>query len=124
MDRTSDFADEMASLENPLPDVVHLFLRRKEDLFFHKYLRVNRDVPAFRKCFEESIKIIEEPMLVKWIMVLNLHSRPLFAKAFFTLLTDNFFLRITPSTLSQKWLEDFLGEAMYFLEQGLQEKKT
>jgi len=115
------FGQDLLNLANPLPDILHLFLERKEDMFFHKYLRVNRGVDRYKNCYEESFASVEGPMLEQWKTLLGLNSRPLFAKSYLHLLSDNFFLRITRETYSLEWLQAYLEEALYFLGQGLKE---
>lgn len=115
--RSTEFAEDIHACEKLKPDVLNVFLQRKEDIFFHRHLRFNRDIPAFKACYEKAYSTVEQGILDQWITFLMLNGQPFFAKAFLTLISENFLLRITPTQYNYEWLENYLEEARYLLQQ-------
>ena len=90
------------------PELLNLFIEYKDDLFFHKQLRINRDEPEFKRCFEEAFKKVDNAIIDQWSDFLGLQDQPLFAQAFLYLIADNFLLQITPQTFNYEWLNKYL----------------
>lgn len=115
--QADEFAKLLHTCEKLKPDVLNLFIQRKEDVFFHKHLRINRGLPVFRDCYEKAYQIVEEGILEQWMKFLDLKTQPFFAKAFLNLIAENFLLRITEEEYSYVWLENYVEEARYLLQQ-------
>lgn len=104
------FAEEASSLESMQPEVMNLMIDRKDDLFFHKQLRINRADPAYKSCFDKAYQLFHEAILDKWSSFMKLQDQPALASTFLTLASENFLLRITYSTFTFEWLEAYLAE--------------
>lgn len=103
-------ANEAKTLKNITPDLIILFDKHKTNVFFHKHLRVHRDKPAYRKCFESVYNLFEDAILEQWCKFLQLENRSFLAAKTLKLLSENFFLQITFKTYNQKWLKQYLAE--------------
>ena len=104
------FASEASHCQNIIPDMVHLFVAHKTDIFFHKQLRINRDIPRYKKCFERVYHMFETAILNKWISFLNLDHHSFLAAKFLDLLSENFLLQITFEKYTYDWLNNYLTE--------------
>ena len=71
-------------------------------------MRINRDKPEFKRCFEEAFKKVDNAIIDQWIDFLSLQDQPLFAQAFLYLIADNFLLQITIQTFNYEWLNNYL----------------
>ncbi|MBX2872461.1 MAG: TetR/AcrR family transcriptional regulator [Saprospiraceae bacterium] len=116
--RSTELAELIYACEKLKPDVLNVFLQRQADIFFHKHLRFKREVAEFRACYEKAYSTVEQGILEQWISFLQLSGQPFFAKAFLTLISENFLLRITASQYNYSWLENYLEEVRYLLQQA------
>ena len=107
---TQQFAHAVSACANFNPDILNLMLELKDDFFFHKQLRIRRDQPAARACFEQAYDIFQSAVLEKWVDFLGLNHRKMLASSFLNLASENFLLRITYDTYSFQWLENYLSE--------------
>ena len=57
LDRVEAFSQEVAKCKSIRPDYLNLLLAYKTDFLFHKQLRLNRDKPNHKKCFEKAFTI-------------------------------------------------------------------
>ena len=115
--RTKLVAGRLKDCERVFPDMVNIAIEFKDDLFFHKQLRINRDVDRYRSCFEQAFLIFEDTFLDIWAEGLNLSDRKLFARSFLHLVVDNFLLRITHVTFTFDWIMKYLQGATDMLQQ-------
>lgn len=111
------FSRKIVECEVMKPDMLNLFIGYKIDLFFHRQLRINRDNPIYKNCFEKSFKIIETSLIHKWVDFLELKDNIMFATSFLNIIIDNFFLRITDQTFDYQWLSQYLDEIITVLNQ-------
>lgn len=84
------FALKINNCKNIIPDMVDVFLYHKTDIFFHKQLRINRDNPHFKRCFESVYNIFENAILEKWQSFLILENQSFLAAKILSLLRENF----------------------------------
>lgn len=103
-------AIKVQTCENVRPDMVNLFMEYKIDFLFHKQLRINRENPRYRACFEKVYTQFESAFLYQWSDFLGLEEHPRFAQTFLRLISENFLLQITPQTYSYDWLDIYLQE--------------
>ncbi|MGL5112345.1 MAG: TetR/AcrR family transcriptional regulator [Flavobacterium sp.] len=92
------------------PDLIHLLLNLKIDILFNRHLRIHRDNPVFKKCFEEANKPVEEAFLTIWTDALGLNSRKNLAKIILDLTTENFYLQVTAKNLTYDWLVGYFED--------------
>ena len=109
------FAIAVNNCENIIPDLVDIFIDHKEDILFHKQLRINRDKPHFRKCFVSVFGLFEDAILDQWITFLRLQDHTVLASRFLTLLSENFLLQITPENFTHEWIKKYLEDVSNLL---------
>jgi AcrR family transcriptional regulator len=105
--QAENLAEQIYACDRIRPDVLKVFLDNKIDLFFHKQLRINREYPQYKSCFEQAFSKMEEAFVDKWADFLGLQHQPLFAASFLHLIAENFLLKITTvgwGLVVQLWL--------------------
>ena len=108
-----DFAKSVEKCESVIPDIANLFIAHKTDIFFHKQLRINREKPLFKKCFETVYQLFEEAVKDTWSSFLNLEQHSYLSTKILALLSENFLLQITEDNFTYEWL------SAYFLENSM-----
>ncbi len=104
------FELEAQGCKRIIPDMIELFLRSKTDVFFHKQLRIYRQNPKFKECFESVYGMFENAIIGQWALFLNMQMQPMLAGKFLTLISENFLLRITNEDYTFSWMESYLSE--------------
>ena len=106
-----DRAEIVAAQENAStsidPGIINVLLENKVDLLFNRQLRIHRDVPKFRRCFEKSNKLAKSALMALWAKETGLSFDSRLVEILFTLATENFYLQITDETLRYEWLSDY-----------------
>jgi AcrR family transcriptional regulator len=115
--KVEELSQKIKESKSLIPDLVNIFIHDRVDILFHKQIRIYREDKVFRECFEKAYEIIEHSILEKWINHLKLQNRPLFAKSLLSLVSDNFLLRITNQNFIHSWLEDYIKELSYLVNQ-------
>jgi len=108
--RSLEIANLMQNCKNINPDLINLILTLQDDILFQRQLRIHRNIPAFKNCFEKTHQPIEAAFLNVWANAIGLDKNINLANAILKLTVDNFYLRITPKNLNKKWLIGFLNE--------------
>ena len=111
------FSNSIKDCERIRPDVLNVFIEYKTDLLFHKQLRISRDNPEHKKCFEKAFKKVEEAFIDKWANFLGLDKQKLFAATFLHLIAENFLLQITEQGFDYDWLNRYLENVYTVLKQ-------
>ena len=76
LQRAKEIAVEAAKCKNMVPDFINMGLEAKSDLLFDRQLRVHRDNPEFRRCFEHANTIVVEAFTGIWAEAFGLADRP------------------------------------------------
>jgi AcrR family transcriptional regulator len=100
-----------------VPDLLHILVAHKQDLLFNRQLRVNRNVPHFKKCFEKTNTKSAEAILGIWAEALGLKDNSSLARIVLNLSLENFFLQITEETLTYEWLENYVQDLQHMVKQ-------
>jgi AcrR family transcriptional regulator len=100
-----------------VPDMLHLLLEVKQDILFNRQLRIHRDIPKFRTCFEKANGQVVEAFSSIWAEALNLSANSHLARIILNLTIENFYLRVTAETLTYDWLMAYLYEIQFMVEQ-------
>lgn len=90
-----------------LEEILVVFLAFKEDLLFHRQLRVHRATPDFEACLDQTTTLLIPAFLLLWMKLLDLPSQSYLAKMILKLSVDNFFLQITPENFQVSWLNNY-----------------
>jgi AcrR family transcriptional regulator len=113
--RAKAFAIEANKCESIIPGMLNLFLAHKADIFFHKQLRINREKPHYKRCFESAYGLFEHAILDEWIAFLKLEDQSFLAAKILTLVSENFLLQITHKNYNYPWLKNYLLEVSKLL---------
>jgi len=100
-----------------VPDMLHLLLEVKQDILFNRQLRIHRDIPEFRMCFEKANGQVVEAFLSLWAEALNLGDKTYLAQIILNLTIENFYLRVTAETLTYDWLTAYLHEIQFMVQE-------
>lgn len=102
---------------NLMPDMLQVFVDNKEDILFHKQIRIYRNETLYKECFEKAYRIVESAILEKWVAFLGFENQPILAKSILNLTSDNFLLRVTFEDFTFSWLENYAKEMSYLVQQ-------
>jgi AcrR family transcriptional regulator len=89
------------------PDLISILLEHKTDLFFNRQLRVHRQNPLYAQCLVKSNEIVGLGFIEVWTKDLNLKLPKNTLLGIFELALENFYLQITPDTLTEAWLSAY-----------------
>lgn len=89
------------------PEMIELFVQHKKDLLFNRQLRVNRNIPLFKACFEKTNELIQGTILTVWTKEMGLKQHPTQAEHLLELALENFYLQITEEHLNVAWLSNY-----------------
>jgi AcrR family transcriptional regulator len=110
LERAVVIADMEKSCKNVVPDLLNVLIEVKEDLLFNRQLRVNRQIPAFKNCFEKSSKTVGEAILGIWAEMLGLGDNSHLAQIVLNLSLENFYLQITDDSLTYDFLLNYIND--------------
>ena len=110
LDRARLIAKQEAACQNVVPDLVNVLVEVKQDLLFNRQLRVYRDIPAFRQCFEAASEKVGGAIAQIWADMLGLADDSALAQVVLKLSFENFCLQITEETLTYEWLLRYVQE--------------
>ena len=117
LDRVEAFSQEVSKCKNIRPDYLHLLLAYKTDFLFHKQLRLNRDNPTHKKCFEKAFNIYSMAALDLWVDFFGLPQNRFFVQTFLHFFSENFLLQISPENYTYSWLNNYVEELYNMLKQ-------
>jgi AcrR family transcriptional regulator len=110
LERAIVIADMEKGCKNVVPDLLNVLIEVKEDLLFNRQLRINRQIPAFKNCFEKSSKVVGNAILSIWAEMLGLGDNSHLAQIVLNLSLENFYLQITEDTLTYEWLLNYVKD--------------
>ena len=99
-----------AACKNVVPELLHVLVEHKIDLLFNRQLRIHRENPAFKACFEKVNQMVGGSIIGIWAEMLGLNHKEHLAMMVLNLSLENFFLQITADTLNYEWLENYVKE--------------
>ena len=98
--------------KNLVPDVFEVLFEYKEDAFFNRQLRIHRHLESYKLCFEKAHKPIEDALLEFWPKAIGLEDNPHLARMILNLTVENFYLRLTDETFTEKGFNSYLDEIL------------
>lgn len=110
-------AEKARLCKTMVPDMLHLLLDVKQDILFNRQLRIHRNIPEFRTCFEKANEQVVEAFLSIWAEALNLGDKTYLARIILNLTVENFYLRVTAETLTYDWLTAYLSEIQFMVQE-------
>lgn len=117
LDRSKSIADRERQCKNVVPELLQLLVEIKEDLLFNRQLRVNRNVPVYKACFEKASEEVGEAILPIWASFLDLSHNPHLAQIVLNQSLENFYLQITKETMTYDWLVNYMGELQIMVKE-------
>ncbi|GAB4199331.1 MAG: hypothetical protein OHK0057_31250 [Thermoflexibacter sp.] len=96
--------------KNVVPELLLLLVEIKQDLLFNRQLRIHRNIPAFKDCFEKVNREIGEAIIGIWAEMLGIPTQESLANLVLGLTMENFYLQITEETLNYDWLLNYVQE--------------
>lgn len=117
LERSLIIAERERQCKNVIPELLHLLVEIKEDLLFNRQLRVNRNIPAYKACFEKASAEVGEAILPIWANFLDLSHNPHLAQIVLNQSLENFYLQITKETLTYDWLVNYMGELQMMVKE-------
>ena len=117
LERTKIIANKEKLCKNIVPELLNLLLEVKQDLLFHRQLRVNRHLPDYKKCFEVAHQQVEDAIIDVWASMLELSEKKYVARIIFELTIENFYLQITEDSLTFEWLLSYVNKLRFMVEE-------
>jgi AcrR family transcriptional regulator len=117
LERAEIIAERESQCKNVIPDLLHVLLEFKQDLFFNRQLRVNRHINQFKNCFEKSSKNLGEAILGIWADTLGLTGNSKLAGLVLGLSLENFYLQITEETFTYEWLKNYVNHLQVMVKE-------
>ena len=91
-------------------DLVDVIVEHKIDLLFNRQLRIHRENPAFKSCFEKTNEVTARALGPLWAKILKLDDQSYLAALVLKLGLENFYLQITDETVTHEWLNHYFEE--------------
>lgn len=110
MSRTPILYKAASACQQMDPDFIIAVLEFKEDILFHRELRIHRGLPGCNDCIEQFHHPIEQAFIQIWAEALMLEDKIFLAEAFLRLVIDNFYMRISADKMHYDWLKSYLKE--------------
>lgn len=108
LNRSAIIAEQERQCPQVIPDLLLLLIEVKEDLLFSRQLRIHRNIPAFKACFETASQEVGEAIGGIWAEALGLTDNSYLALIVLNLSLENFYLQLTPETLTYEWLLEYI----------------
>ncbi|MCP4440671.1 MAG: TetR/AcrR family transcriptional regulator [Aureispira sp.] len=120
--QAKEITDKIQACEQMMPDMIPVLLEATEDLLFNRQLRIHRDNPDFKTCFEETNKLLATSISPIWIAALGLEGQSYLADLVLNLTIENFYLSITEETLTAEWLVAYLDNIRLMVREMIKNK--
>lgn len=115
--QAEQMANQLEACETYIPDVLNVLIANKDNILFHRQLRIYRENPIYLKCFTRAYETVETLILNRLNEYLGIEAQPLFAKSFLNIITDNLLMRITKEDFTFDWFKNYTEEVSYLLLQ-------
>lgn len=113
-----------ANCKNVVPELLNVLLEHQIDLLFSRQLRIHRDNPQFRTCFEKVNQIVGGAIVGIWAEMLGLNHNERLAMMVLNLSIENFYLQITSETLNYEWLTNYIKDLQRMSKAFLNDKSS
>jgi AcrR family transcriptional regulator len=90
-------------------ELIDIILEHKIDLLFNRQLRIHRENPDFKNCFNKINQISIPAILPVWKKIIGISDSTSLAQMVLTLSLENFYLQITDETLNESWLTTYFA---------------
>jgi len=117
VERSQVFVDDIATIQNIEPDLIDILMNYRDDILFHKQLHLNYHQEACASCIQKVNTIYEKTLIEKWIPYLGLEHKRLFLQSFHRFMIEHFCLKISADHYSREWIQAYLKDMVYLLQQ-------
>lgn len=100
-------ADKEKNCQNLYPDLIDILLEHKNDLLFHRQLRINRKNSRIEKALEKSNRILGNYSIMLWARDINHNLSQNQLDGLFAIATDDFYMRINEKNLNREYLNTY-----------------
>ncbi|MEM6633150.1 MAG: TetR/AcrR family transcriptional regulator [Bacteroidota bacterium] len=104
LNRAECIAVRESQCKNVIPELLEVIVEFKEDILFNRQIRIHRNKPGFQTCLEQVNGLISDAILNIWAEALGIADNSRLAQMVLMLTLENFYLQITPETLTYEWL--------------------
>lgn len=115
--KSHEIFKQIKRCKNLVPDVFEVLFKYKEDAFFNRQLRIHRHLEGYKLCFEKAHKPIEDALLDLWPQAIGLEDNPHLARMILNLTVENFYLRLTEETFTEKGFKSYLDEILAIVKE-------
>ena len=116
LEKTGELAIKVKSCKVMVPDCLLMLAEYNIDHLFNRQLRNYRDNYAYQLCFERATDMVLDEFIGIWAEMHGLTNHPQIAKSVLKVVTEIFYHRITPETLTYEWMVAFLYEMNDFIQ--------
>ena len=106
--RAKSIQEDEKRCKRVIPDLIELLISYKIDLLFNRQLRINRNIPKFKKCYEDTSKESVSSIIEIWSEFLGIESNLRINQLVLALTIENFYLHITEENMTYNWLENYI----------------
>lgn len=121
--RVTELIEKERRMKSIDPEIIDLMVESKEDLFFHRQLRLNRQVREFDEFLKRIDPEMEAAFIPLWAKLLGVQERSVFASLFLRLCLENFFLSLSTDTFSPTWLRKYFSDVRHLVQLATQQGK-
>ena len=107
--RFAEAIDAEAAAIN-VAELTQALLDHQEEILFSRQCMLHLDRPELRACLERNVERSIPRLLPLWAKLVGLPERTTLAEGVLRLSLENFFLQLTPDTLNDAWLSNYLSK--------------
>ncbi|MEL6675328.1 MAG: TetR/AcrR family transcriptional regulator [Bacteroidota bacterium] len=123
LEQTALIYEKERACRKVVPELLYVLLEAKTDLLFNRQLRIHRHIPAFQRCFEKTSQEAATSIQDIWAAELGLAENTRLGVMVLQLTLENFYLQITPETLTYDWLVHYVTELKAMVQAFAQHEK-
>lgn len=117
LQQVARIAEAERQCQRVVPDLLTYLLTIKADLLFHRQLRIHRHIPAFGEAFLKANALVGNAITGIWAEYIGLDTNTDLARLVLNLSLDNFYLQLSPDTLTYDRLFQFITELRTMVQQ-------
>jgi AcrR family transcriptional regulator len=110
--------DDLKSIYTFDPDFLLLLIKHSDLVLAHMQTAKHLDNEVCLKCYESINEKVEPYVIPSWARFINYEDNQEFAKNYFVMVRDIFYLRVTKETLNYNFLKNLVNESKALLKQG------
>jgi AcrR family transcriptional regulator len=115
--RAAEMAEQLEAIAGGNGIIDQVFISFRDDMLFHRQLRINRHVPEYQQCIAEVMAIIEPPFVQFLSDILDLSDSKPAVRSLFSFCVDHFLLKITATDFSSDWINQYYQDVSQLVKQ-------